>query len=122
MDKIIIKGMKFFAHHGLMAKEKKEGQDFIVDIRMNVDTIEAGKSDEIVDTVDYHAIYKRVKKVMEGESLNLLETLAARIAAEVLESPKVIDVTVRVRKPDPPISGEMRWVGVEVTRCRSKQK
>lgn len=122
MDNITIKGMKFFAYHGLTAKEKEEGQDFVLDVRMSVDTTRAGNSDEIMDTVDYHAIYKRVKQVVEGESFNLLETLAEKVAKRVLESPKVINVTVRARKPSPPISGEMSWVGVEITRSASADK
>ena len=119
MDKISIKDMKFFAHHGLTSKEKTDGQDFLVDVIMSVDTYSAGESDQIMDTVDYHAIYKRVKQVVEGEPVDLLEVLASKIAKRVLESPKVIDVTVSVRKPSPPINGEMSWVGVEITRSRS---
>ena len=122
MDKIIIEGMKFFARHGLMAKEREEGQDFHLDVIMSVDTTNAGKSDEIMDTVDYHAIYKRIKLIVEGKSLQLLEALASKVADTVLESSKVIEVTVKVRKPDPPIKGEMSCVGVEITRRKLEIK
>lgn len=118
MDKIILKGLKFYGYHGVTAQEKEKGQEFLVDIRMNVDLAKAAQSDEIFDSVDYHAIYKRINEVVAGNSCNLLETLATKIAAKVLESEKVQDVTVRVRKSKPPIKGELKWVGVEVTRAR----
>lgn len=98
MDRILLEGMTFLGRHGVRPAEREVPQEFKVDIEVDCDLGEPGKSDRIEDTVDYRQIHAVAKKVIEGESQKLLETLAARIADRVLEIPRVGGVTVRIAK------------------------
>jgi dihydroneopterin aldolase len=101
MDRILLEGMSFQGRHGVRPAEREVPQDFKVDVEVDCDLSEPGKSDRIEDSVDYRQIRAIAKDVIEGESQNLLEALAARIAARVLEIPRVGGVTVRIAKrPD----------------------
>jgi len=79
-------------------EERERPQEFKVDIEVDCDLSEPGKTDRIEDSVDYRQIQVIAKEVIEGESRKLLETLAARIADRVLEIPRVGGVTVRIAK------------------------
>lgn len=116
MDNIILKGMKFFAYHGVTEEEQTRGQNFIVDIIMSVDAAPAARGDSLDLTVDYDAVYKLTAEIVNGSKVRLIETLASRIAEAVLLLPLIESVTVRIKKPEPPIAGELKWAGVEITR------
>ena len=118
MDKIILKGMTFFAHHGVTEVERVQGQNFVVDVEIAADTEAAAKADDLGLTVDYDAVFRSVEEIVTGENVVLIETLADRIAAAVLSAPRAEAVKVRVRKPSPPIEGELEWAGVEITRAK----
>jgi 7,8-dihydroneopterin aldolase/epimerase/oxygenase len=98
MDRILLEGMSFQGRHGVRPAEREVPQEFKVDVEVDCDLSEPGKSDRIEDTIDYRQIRSVVKDVIEGESQKLLETLAARIADRVLEIPRVGGVTVRIAK------------------------
>ena len=98
MDRILLEGMSFQGRHGVRPAEREVPQEFKVDIEVDCDLSEPGKSDRIEDTIDYRKIQTVAKEVIEGESQKLLETLAARIAGRVLEIPRVGGVTVRIAK------------------------
>ena len=98
MDRILLEGMSFQGRHGVRPAEREVPQEFKVDIEVDCDLSEPGKSDRIEDTVDYRQIHAVAKEVIEGESQKLIETLAARIADRVLEIPRVGGVTVRIAK------------------------
>jgi dihydroneopterin aldolase len=98
MDRITLAGMMFSGRHGVRPAERASPQDFKVDIELDSDLLEAGRTDRLEDTVDYSRVRAIAKEVLEGESVNLLETLADRIARRVLDLPKVMAVTVRVAK------------------------
>jgi dihydroneopterin aldolase len=98
MDRILLEGMSFQGRHGVRPAEREVPQEFKVDIEVDCDLSEPGKSDRIEDTIDYRQIHMVAKEVIEGESQKLLETLAARIAGRVLEIPRVSGVTVRIAK------------------------
>jgi dihydroneopterin aldolase len=98
MDRILLEGMSFQGRHGVRPAEREVPQEFKVDIEVDCDLSEPGKSDRIEDTIDYRQIHTVAKEVIEGESQKLLETLAARIAGRVLEIPRVSGVTVRIAK------------------------
>jgi dihydroneopterin aldolase len=101
MDRILLEGMSFQGRHGVRPAEREVPQDFKVDVEVDCDLSEPGKSDRIEDSVDYRQIRAIAREVVEGESQNLLEALAARIAGRVLEIPRVGGVTVRIAKrPD----------------------
>jgi dihydroneopterin aldolase len=98
MDRIQLEGMVFSGRHGVRPAERKEPQEFKVDIKVDADLSEAGRSDKVEDTVDYRPIYAIAKSVVEGESAKLIEALAQRIAERVLELDGVAAVSVRVAK------------------------
>ena len=98
MDRIVIEGMSFSGRHGVSPAEREHAQEFEVSIEMEADLAAAGSTDRIEDTIDYRAARAIAKDAIEGESVKLLETLAARIADRVLALPRVAAVSVRVAK------------------------
>ena len=80
MDQISLEGMVFNGRHGVRPAEREKPQEFKVDVKVEADLKESGRSDRVEDTVDYRRIYKIAKSVIEGESANLIEALAQRIA------------------------------------------
>src|SRR5712692_2163122 len=98
VDRIILQGMSFQGRHGVRPAEREHAQEFKVDLEVDRDLAEPGRTDRLEDTVDYTKIRAIAKEVVEGESAKLLETLAARIAAGVLRLPGVAAVSVRVAK------------------------
>src|SRR5260370_32355723 len=101
MDRIVLEGMSFSGRHGVRPAEREHAQDFEVDVEMEADLAGPGSTDRIEDTVDYRAARAIAKQTIEGESVKLLETLAARIADPVLTLPRVTAVSVRVAKRPP---------------------
>lgn len=119
MDKIFVNKMEFYGYHGVFPEEKKLGQRFVADVIACLDLQKAGQTDQLEHSVNYGEIYRICKEVVEGESVNLVETLAERIAGNILtEFPLVSEVTVKVTKPDPPIPGHYQSVAIEITRRR----
>ncbi|MDP1809181.1 MAG: dihydroneopterin aldolase [Actinomycetota bacterium] len=118
MDKIILDGMLFFAHHGVTEEEKEAGQPFEVDVDIFADLKRAAADDDLNKTVDYAVVYALVNEVMVGERFSLIETLAEEIAARVLSNQLVEKVIVRVKKLKPPIAGKINSVAVELHRGR----
>src|SRR5229473_4357241 len=98
MDRIVLEGMSFSGRHGVRPAERENAQEFKVDIEVEADLSEAGRTDRLEDTIDYTQMRAIARETIEGESVKLLETLAARIADRVLALPKVRGVTVRVAK------------------------
>lgn len=119
MDRIYMKGMEFYAYHGLLPEENRLGQRFIVDVELFLSLGRAGASDSIEDTVNYAELYRWVEEEMKQGPVRLLETLAERISARILAEKGAIEaVRVDIRKTDPPIPGHYREVGVTVERRR----
>jgi dihydroneopterin aldolase len=98
MDRILLEGMAFHGRHGVRAAERDHPQEFRVDVEVDCDLSEPGRTDRIEDTVDYTKVRAIAKDVIEGESHKLLESLAARIAERVMQLPKVGGVAVRIAK------------------------
>jgi dihydroneopterin aldolase len=117
VDRILMEGMTFFGRHGVFPAERELGARFTVDVELEADLAQASLSDRLEDTIDYANAYALVGEVVKGEPCHLLETVAGRIASRLLALDRVERVTVRVRKR-PPLDGEFRSFGVEVTRCR----
>jgi dihydroneopterin aldolase len=115
-DKILIRGLRVFGYHGVNLEEKEEGQDFLIDIDMNVDTARSATSDLVDDTVSYSTIVRKVRCIVREERYSLLEALARRISDGVLEDARILSVRVRVAKPDPPMDADLKFVGVEIER------
>ena len=118
-DKIILKGMAFYGHHGVSPHEKALGQRFLVDITMECDARAAGKSDDLADALDYVPAYAIVKEVVEGESRDLIESVAEDIAARILVELNVNAVSVTIKKPEVAIEGSiLSYAGLEIYRRR----
>ena len=119
MDRIILEGMRFYGFHGVNPEERVLGQEYLVDLAVEMDLVIAGTSDHLEDTVSYAQIYRAVRDVMEGEPRNLLEAAAQSIADRVLYEFPIDSVSVRVKKPHPPIRGSViENATVEITRRR----
>ena len=106
-DRIILEGMRFYGFHGVNPEERVLGQEYLVDLTVELDLGRAGRSDRLDDTISYARIYRAVREVMEGEPRNLLEAAAQSIADRVLAEFPVDSVVVRVKKPHPPIRGSV---------------
>ena len=116
-DKIELKGMTFYGFHGVNPAEKELGQRFVVDLDIFTDLSKAGQTDDLNDTVDYSEVYRAVRDVVEGPSLNLLESVVAAIAERALAYHGVEAVRVRLRKPEVPMKGSvLTHAAVEIYR------
>lgn len=118
-DVLRLRNMVFHAYHGTLVEERRLGQKFEVDVEIITDTREAGSTDDLTKTVDYIRVYEQVERVIMEESLQLIESLAERIARMVLDGFAVSEVLVRVRKPSPPIRGHLECVELEIRRTRT---
>lgn len=119
MDKIVINELEVFAHHGVYEDEKEKGQIFVVNATIFTDTITAGMSDQIEDTLDYGKICEFIKDYMLSDHVNLLETLTNELARKLLQKyPAISQVTIEICKPDAPIPMKFKRVSIEVTRGR----
>jgi len=98
MDRIELRGMSFHGRHGVRDAEREQPQEFKVDVTIDADLTEAGRTDKLVDTIDYTKVRAAAREVIEGESRKLLESLAGAIAERVLAMPRVEAVSVRVAK------------------------
>lgn len=112
--RLILSGLTGFGYHGNNPAERKLGQTFTVDLAVVLDTRRAAASDGIDDTVSYPRLEEAARKILEGKPMNLLETVAERIAAAILTYPEVVQVTVRVSKR-PPLPN-LETFAVEITR------
>ncbi|EIE20876.1 dihydroneopterin aldolase [Coccomyxa subellipsoidea C-169] len=118
-DKIHLNGLVFHGYHGVLPEENKLGQKFVVDAQLFCDLQTPGLSDELVDTVDYAAVYKDIKLIMEGKPHKLLESVAEDIAGTVLQDyEKVLGIKIKIQKPQVAIEGVVKYLGVEVERYR----
>jgi len=112
---IRLQNMTFFAYHGQLAAERELGQTFQVDVEMHLDLSRAVSSDDLGQAVDYTELYELVKGVVSGSEFQLLEALAGAIVKAMADRYHPAGLTVRVRKPNPPISGQLDYVEVELS-------
>ena len=120
MDKIIIKGLKIFAYHGVNPEEKRDGQPFELDITLYTSLLRAGQTDDVNDTVSYAKAAKTVLRAMTGAKYNLLEKTAQIVAQQLLSDyPQVQRVDVLLKKPQAPVDLEFDYMAVKITRRRA---
>jgi dihydroneopterin aldolase len=117
-DSITVRGIRGTGHHGVFDHERAEGQVFVVDVTLTLDTDAAAQSDDLAHTVDYGLVASEVHALIEGEPVDLIETLAERIAQACLRWPSVDEVDVIVHKPQAPISVPFDDVEVRIRRSR----
>ncbi|GAA3815825.1 dihydroneopterin aldolase [Nocardioides panacisoli] len=119
MDEISVLGIECFGHHGVFDHERRDGQTFVVDLSLGLDTRPAARSDDLHDTVDYGSLVDRVTAVVTGEPVDLIETLADRVAGVCLLDSRVEWARVTVHKPSAPISARFSDVTLTITRQRT---
>lgn len=122
-DRIRLSGLVFYGYHGVAEEERRLGQRFVVDLDLRLDLTAAATSDDLEDTVDYSQVYREVETIVTGQPCRLLEALAGRIAAHLLEVwPRLEGALVTVQKPGAPIQGAATGlVSVTVERERARQ-
>ena len=120
-DRILLSGMIFYGFHGTLPAERELGQRFVVDVELECDLRAAGASDDLALTVDYSAVYRDVRGIVEGPPVGLTEVVAERIAATVLANYSLVDgVRVRVTKPEVRLDrGVLAGSTIEIVRRRA---
>ena len=99
-DRILLADMVFHGHHGTLPAEHELGQPFVVSVELRLDLRPAGTSDDLTKTVDYGEVHRMARDIVEGPSVQLIETLAEKIASAALDNHPLIEaVKVRVAKP-----------------------
>ncbi|WP_242497233.1 dihydroneopterin aldolase [Nocardioides oleivorans] len=111
-------GIECFAHHGVFEFEKREGQVFVVDLVLGIDTRPAAASDALADTVNYGSLVDDVKAAVERDPVDLIETVVQRIADTCLLDSRVEWARVTLHKPDAPIDATFSDVALTITRTR----
>ncbi len=118
-DRISLTGITGFGNHGALAPERELGQMFVVDVVLFLDLGPAGRSDELSRTVDYGHLAQRVHEAITSAPVDLIETLAERIASLCLGEALVDRVTVTVHKPQAPVPVTLTDVAVTIERSRA---
>lgn len=118
VDRVAVHGIRGRGSHGVLAHEKRDGQEFVVDVVLHVPTLRAGRSDDLADAVDYSIVARQAHDVLTGPSLDLVEAVAERIASAVLADPRLLAVDVTVHKPQAPVGVPFDDVTVQVRRTR----
>lgn len=120
MENIIrIKKATFYGYHGVMSEEQKVGGNFEADVDIYTDFSGAAEKDSLHQTIDYHKVYQFMYHLALEQKYYLIESLANRIADELLiKFPKIHKIAVRVRKNNPPLGGVVDCVEVEIIKNR----
>ncbi|OKL46917.1 hypothetical protein BSR28_05700 [Boudabousia liubingyangii] len=118
LDLITIKGISALGYHGVYPEERTQGQPFVVDLVLGLDTQRAAESDDLDDTLNYAQVAKETEAILTGEPVDLLETLAQRIAQQLFQMPLLQNLTVTVHKPKADLGVSYEDVSVSITRDR----
>lgn len=118
-DRITLTGLRVFGRHGVFEHERDDGQEFVVDVTVWIDLDVAAISDDLADTVDYGALAHRAAAIVGGPPCQLIETVAARVADEVMGDERVHATEVTIHKPSAPIG--LAFTDVAVTARRSRR-
>jgi dihydroneopterin aldolase len=121
-DELAVLGIECHGHHGVFDFERREGQTFVVDLVLGLDTRAAAASDDLRDTVDYGSLVASVRAAVEKDPVDLIETLIHRIADVCLLDERVEWTRVTVHKPDAPIDATFADVALTITRTREGEK
>jgi dihydroneopterin aldolase len=118
-DRLAVRGIEAVGHHGVFDFERRDGQLFVADVVLGIDTRDAARSDDLHDTVDYGSLVAKVKNAIESDPVDLIETLAQRIADVCLAEAGVQWAEVTVHKPDAPVEATFSDVTLTINRRRS---
>jgi 7,8-dihydroneopterin aldolase/epimerase/oxygenase len=119
LDRVSLRGLRVRGRHGVYEHERRDGQDFVVDAVLGLDTRAAAAADDLSRTVDYGALAQRLTAVVAGEPVRLIETLAGRLATVCLAEAAVQEVEITVHKPQAPLSQAFDDVTVTIQRRRA---
>lgn len=117
-DRLAVRGIQIHAHHGVFDFERRDGQTFVIDLEIGLETVSAAATDDLSRTVDYGSLVAEVKKAAEQDPVDLIETLAQRIADVCLTRGQVERVQVTVHKPHAPIEATFDDVTLTIYRSR----
>ncbi|MGO1972496.1 MAG: dihydroneopterin aldolase [Propionibacteriaceae bacterium] len=120
-DRVALRGISAYGHHGVFDHERSRGQRFVVDVVCTLDLSAAAVGDDLNQTVDYGVLAAAVVADVEGEPLNLIESLAGRIATTCLGNELIDTVEVTVHKPDAPMPVEVADVAVTLRRSSERE-
>ena len=118
IDSIRLTGLRIFAHHGVLDFERENGQEFIIDLEIAVDLAPAAASDDVTKTIHYGELAEAVYAAVQTDAVDLIETVAERVAAIALGYERALQVTVTIHKPAAPITVPFSDVSVTITRSR----
>ena len=118
-DRIEVRGLRVRGHHGVLDAERRDGQDFLIDAVLAVDTRPAAAADDLSLTVDYAGLSERLAAIVAGEPVRLIETLAERLARACLAEPAVRQARITVHKPDAPMGRPFGDISVTIRRERA---
>ena len=121
-DRIVLRGLRARGHHGVFEHERRDGQDFVIDVVLSVDMSVAGRSDDVNDTIDYGVLTEELAADVARDPLDLIEALAQRLADRCLRDPRVEEVEVTVHKPQAPVTVPVADVAVTITRRQSRNR
>ncbi|HET9501314.1 MAG TPA: dihydroneopterin aldolase [Marmoricola sp.] len=117
-DQLAVCGIEVFAHHGVLDFERRDGQKFLIDLRLGLDTGPAAQTDDLSRTVDYGSLVHDVTTAVEKDPVDLIETVAQRIADVCLSRDQVEWAEVTVHKPHAPIEATFSDVALTINRSR----
>lgn len=117
-DRLVLRGLRALGHHGVLDFERRDGQEFVVDVELALDTRRAARGDDLAATVHYGELAERLHQAIGTDPVDLLETLAQRLADVCLTEPPVVWVDVTVHKPQAPIRVAFDDVSLTIHRSR----
>lgn len=120
-DTIIVQGLEVFAHHGVLAEEKRDGQMFYLDLELSVELSAASQSDDLNDTINYNEVCRIAGEAMTANTYDLIER-AAGVVCESLFTffPSLEKIAITLRKPSAPLCRKVEYVAVKLVRERQQ--
>lgn len=118
LDRISLVGLRGYGYHGVLPAEREQGQEFVADAVLWLDTSAAAAADDLSRTVDYSALAGQLAEIISGEPVALIETLAQRLAMACLADSRVAHAEITVHKPGAPVGVPVRDVTVTIRRSR----
>jgi dihydroneopterin aldolase len=117
-DRLVLRGLRAHGHHGVFDFERRDGQEFVVDVELGLDTRNAAAGDDLSATVHYGDLADKLHQAVVSDPVDLIETLAQRLADVCLAEPPVAWVEVTVHKPEAPIRVAFDDVSLTILRSR----
>ncbi len=117
-DKILLKGIVFYAHLGVKKEEREVRQKISLDVELSLNLEETAQKDDLEKTVDYEKVYGLIRKRVETNKYHLLEALVQDLAEKILKSFKIEEVMIRAKKPQVKLAGPLDYAAVEIRRRR----